>query len=129
MAPYFRNQIDLKQPFSSINRIRIQQDQRSPKLTLKETTMSKSTKSAYFSSVKIQYSDIQHNQNLELQPYKDILTCPDQSSHDLNWPNLSSPVLARSMPDLTFHNSLPQTVYNKFQTDISFETRDITSFV
>ena len=62
MATYFREPIDLKHPtlspmalvpFQSINRIRIQQDQRSPKLTLKETTISKSNKkSAYLSSVK-----------------------------------------------------------------------------
>merc|ERR1711954_511944 len=45
MATYFREPIDLKHPtlsttalvyFQSISRIRIQQDQRSPKLTLKE---------------------------------------------------------------------------------------------
>ena len=93
MATYFREPIDLKHPtlstmalapFQSINRIRIQQDQRSPKLTLTETTMSISTKSAYLSSVKLQYNNVQHNQNLGLQPYTDILTYPDQSSHDLN---------------------------------------------
>ena len=61
MATYFRKPIDLKHPtlstmalvpFQSINRIRIQQDQRSPKLTLKETTISKVPKSTYLSSVK-----------------------------------------------------------------------------
>jgi len=62
MATYFRKPIDLKHPtlstmalvpFQSINRIRIQQDQRSPKLTLKETTIRKNDKqSAYLSSAK-----------------------------------------------------------------------------
>ena len=72
MATYFKKPIDLKHPtlstmawvpFQSINRIRIQQDQRSPKLTLKETTISKSNKKVHIYQVSnIQYSSIQNNQ-------------------------------------------------------------------
>ena len=80
MATYFKKPIDLKHPtlstmalvpFQSINRIHIQQDQRSPKLTLKETTISKGDKKEHIYQVpNIQYSNIQNNQNLELNLIK-----------------------------------------------------------
>ena len=89
MATYFRKPIDLKHPtlstmalvpFQSINRIRIQQDQRSPKLTLKETTFSKSNNKVHIYLVSnIQSSHLHHNQKSWAKPYADILTWPNPS--------------------------------------------------
>ena len=67
-------------PFQAINRIRIQQDQRSPKLTLKETTFSKSNNKLHIYLVSnIQSSHLHYNQKSWAKPYADILTWPNPS--------------------------------------------------